>query len=133
MIKTTGFSHVAVNISDVDKSRDFYEKVMGLKKIPRPEIRIPGEWYGIGKNQLHLIGGERRRDGIDPTGPHMAIQVEDLEETKKALTEMGVPFLDAASMRGLANMPPESQRLVGRQVWVQDPDGNVIELQQRLG
>jgi hypothetical protein len=63
----------------------------------------------------------------------MAIQVEDLEETKKSLTEMGVPFLDAATMmRGLLNLPPEQMRLVGRQVWVRDPDGNVIELQQRL-
>jgi catechol 2,3-dioxygenase-like lactoylglutathione lyase family enzyme len=131
MLKTKGFSHVAVRITDVDRAREFYEKVIGLKKIPRPAIKIPGEWYGIGDNQLHLIGGERRREGMDPTGPHMAIQVEDLEATKKALTEMGVPFLDAASMMG-GLITPEVQRLAGRQVWVQDPDGNVIELQQRL-
>ena len=133
MIKTCGFGHVAFNITDVDRSREFYEKVIGLKKIPRPDIKIPGEWYGVGDNQLHLIGGKRRPEGIDPTGPHMAIQVEDLEETKKSLTEMGVPFLDAATMmRGILNLPPEQMRLVGRQIWVQDPDGNVIELQQRL-
>jgi|SwirhisoilCB1_FD_contig_51_3173506_length_462_multi_3_in_0_out_0_1 glyoxylase I family protein len=131
MIKPCGFSHVAVNVSDVDRSRDFYEKVIGLKKIPRPEIKIPGEWYGVGDNQLHLIGGNRReRNGIDPTGPHMAIQVEDLEETKKALTALGIAFLDAAAM-GM-QLPPEVQRLTGRQVWVKDPDGNVIELQQRM-
>jgi glyoxylase I family protein len=131
MVKTCGFSHVAINITDVDKSRDFYEKVIGLKKIPRPEIKIPGEWYGIGDNQLHLIGGKRRdHDGIDPTGPHMAIQVEDLEETKKTLSELGIPFLDAAAMR--MQLPPEAQRLTGRQIWVRDPDGNVLELQQRM-
>lgn len=129
MVKTTGFSHVAVRISDVDKSREFYEKVIGLKKIPRPEIKIPGEWYGIGDNQLHLIGGKSMaRDGIDPTGPHMAIQVENLEETKKTLSAMGIPFLDAAPM--MAKMPPEVVRLTGTQIWVKDPDGNVIELQQ---
>ncbi|HJU28774.1 MAG TPA: VOC family protein [Candidatus Binataceae bacterium] len=132
MIKPSGFSHVAVRITDVDKSRDFYEKVIGLKKIPRPAINIPGEWYGVGDNQLHLIGGQRRRDGIDPTGPHMAIQVEDLEETKKTLNELGIPFLDASALRGMANMTPEMQRLTGRQIWVQDPDGNVLELQQRF-
>lgn len=134
MVKPSGFSHVAVKITDVDKSRNFYEKVIGLKKIPRPKINIPGEWYGVGDNALHLIGGERRTNGIDPTGPHMAIQVEDLEETKKTLNEMGIPFLDAATaMRAMAaNLSPEAQRMVGRQIWVQDPDGNVIELQQRV-
>jgi glyoxylase I family protein len=132
MVKPSGFSHVAVKITDVDKSRNFYENVIGLKKIPRPKINIPGEWYGVGDNALHLIGGERRADGIDPTGPHMAIQVEDLEETKKTLNDMGIPFLDAAAaMRGMA-LSPEAQRMVGRQIWVQDPDGNVIELQQRV-
>ena len=132
MIKPGRFSHVAVRASDVDKSKDFYEKVIGLKKIERPKINIPGEWYGVGESALHIIGGDRRlaRDGIDPTGPHMAIQVEDLEETKRTLNEMGIQFLDAASM--MASLPPEVQRMTGRQVWVKDPDGNVIELQQRM-
>ncbi|HKV53731.1 MAG TPA: VOC family protein, partial [Candidatus Binataceae bacterium] len=106
MIKPSSFGHVAVRITDVDKSRDFYEKVIGLKKIPRPQINIPGEWYGVGDNQLHLIGGEHRFDGIDPTGPHIAIQVEDLEETKRTLTELGIAFLDASTLRGMANMTP---------------------------
>jgi glyoxylase I family protein len=132
MVKPTGFSHVAVNVTDVDRARDFYEKVIGLRKIQRPEIKIPGEWYGVGDNQLHLIGGNRRREGIDPTGPHMAIQVEDLEETKRTLTEMGIKFLDAATLMRNMPMTPEMQRLTGRQIWVQDPDGNVIELQQRV-
>jgi hypothetical protein len=32
----------------------------------------------------------------------------------------------------MANLPPEVQRMTGRRVWVKDPDGNVIELQQRV-
>ncbi|MGH7935140.1 MAG: VOC family protein [Candidatus Binataceae bacterium] len=128
MIKTRGFSHVAINVTDVDKSKEFYEKVIGLKKIPRPQISIPGEWYGVGTNQLHIIGGKRRPEGIDPTGPHMAIEVEDLEATKAELREIGIEFLDAVSMR--MNLTPESQRMVGQQIWVKDPDGNVVELRQ---
>ena len=132
MIKVIGFSHVACNVGDVDRSRDFYENVIGLKTIPRPKVNIPGEWYGIGSNQLHLIGGERRKGEIDPTGPHMAVHVEDLEETKKTLTEMGIPYLDQSAMRGVLNMNAETLQLAGRQIWVLDPDGNVIELQQRV-
>lgn len=44
MVKPSGFSHVAVKITDVDKSRNFYEKVIGLKKIhgPRSIFRANG-------------------------------------------------------------------------------------------
>ena len=132
MFKAFKFSHVAVNVTDVDKSRKFYEKVIGLKKLPRPKINIPGEWYGLGENAMHLIGGERRKDGIDPTGPHMAIQVEDIDRTKKTLNEMGVKYLDAAMvMRARRRICRLNAKMVGRQIWVKDPDGNVIELQQR--
>ncbi len=131
MFKAFKFNHVGVNVTDVDKSREFYEKVIGLKKLPRPKINIPGEWYGLGESAIHLIGGERRKDGIDPTGPHMAIQVDDIDRTKASLEEMGVKYLDAAVMMAKMNLTPEQQKMVGRQVWVKDPDGNVIELQER--
>lgn len=131
MIKTGRLNHVAVNVTDVDKSREFYEKVIGLKKLPRPKINIPGEWYGVGDNAIHLIGGERRPREIDPTGPHIAIQVEDIEETKRTLNEMGITFLDAAVMMAKMNLSPEQMKMVGKQVWVKDPDGNTIELQER--
>jgi len=127
MVKATMINHVAINVTDVDKSREFYEKVIGLKKIPRPKISIPGEWYGIGENAIHLIGGQRHA-GIDPTGPHIAVEVEDFEATKAALDEMGVPYFDGGQM--LAKLPPEAKKMVGQQVWVQVPDGNVIELRQ---
>jgi catechol 2,3-dioxygenase-like lactoylglutathione lyase family enzyme len=132
MIKTGRVNHVAVKITDVDKSREFYEKIIGLKKIPRPKINIPGEWYALGDGALHLIGGERRAKGIDPTGPHIAVQVEDIEETKKTLNEMSVNYLDAAEIMKNVKLPPDQMKMVGKQVWVQDPDGNVLELQQRV-
>jgi len=43
MIKTTTLNHVAVRVTDVDKAKHFYENVVGLRKIPRPKINIPGE------------------------------------------------------------------------------------------
>jgi catechol 2,3-dioxygenase-like lactoylglutathione lyase family enzyme len=131
MIKTGRVNHVALKVTDVDKSRDFYEKVVGLKKLPRPKINIPGEWYQLGENALHLIGGEKR-SGIDPTGPHIAVQVDSIDETKRTLEEMGVEYLDAAVMIARLNLSEEQRKMVGKQVWVQDPDGNVLELQERI-
>lgn len=131
MIKTGRVNHVALKVTDVDKSRDFYEKIVGLKKIPRPEIKIPGEWYGLGDGALHLIGGPKR-EGIDPTGPHIAVQVDNIDETKKTLEEMGIKYLDAAVLMKNMKLSDEQMKMVGRQVWVADPDGNVLELQERI-
>ena len=131
MLKTGKVNHVALKVTDVDKSREFYEKIVGLKKIPRPKINIPGEWYQLGENALHLIGGARR-NGIDPTGPHIAVQVDSIDETKRVLNEMGVEFLDAEVMMARMNLSEEQRKMVGKQVWVADPDGNVLELQERL-
>jgi catechol 2,3-dioxygenase-like lactoylglutathione lyase family enzyme len=129
MIKTGEFSHVAVNISDIQRSKEFYEKVIGLKTIKRPNLNFPGEWYAVGNNQLHLIGA-KRRSGIDPTGPHMAIEVDDFEAVKKALSEAGIPFLDGTAAMRNTKLSPEDQKRLGRQLWVQDPDGNVVELRK---
>ena len=55
MVKPVDLSHSAFRITDVDKSRAFYENVLGLKPIPRPDFSFKGMWYGIGSGQIHLI------------------------------------------------------------------------------
>jgi glyoxylase I family protein len=132
MLKTGNFAHVAVRVTNVERAKEFYEKIIGLKKIPRPQLNIPGEWYSVGGNQLHVIGGDQRTSPIDPTGPHMAIEVEDFEAVKATLKEMGIPFLDGDTMQTVLLGPAESARALGRQLWVQDPDGNVIELRKSM-
>ena len=116
MIKATAFSHAAVRISDVGRARNFYENVLGLRTLPRPDFGFGGAWYGVGGNQIHLISSEKRRDGIDPLGPHIALTVEDFDATKAALKEQGIQFLEAPG------------NMIGRQLWVLDPDGNTVEL-----
>ena len=127
MHKPVDLSHSAFRIADVDKSRAFYENVLGLKPISRPYFSFKGMWYGIGSGQIHLIVSQRQ-DGPDPTGPHIAIEVEDLDATKASLREKGVQFLDGDAMR--ASLKPEDQRRLGRQIWVLDPDGNTVELRK---
>ncbi len=95
----------------------FYENVVGLKRIPRPNFGFGGAWYGIGNNALHIISSENRGQKPDPLGAHVAFDVEDFEETKRTLKEMGVEFLEAPPNMG-----------AGRQLWILDPDGNTVEL-----
>jgi catechol 2,3-dioxygenase-like lactoylglutathione lyase family enzyme len=129
MLKTGRVNHIAVKVSDVEKSREFYEKIVGLKTLLRPKTNIPGEWYGLGDGALHLTGGGKRGIGIDPTDPHVAIEVDNIDDTKRTL---GVFYLDAPVLMARMNLSPEQIKVAGMQVWVADPEGNVLELQRRI-
>lgn len=126
MVKS--INHVAVVVTDVERSRKFYE-ALGMKKIPRPRTKVPGEWLGIGDNQLHLVGERAPEGRIDPRRPHMALDVEDLEAAKAALTRMGIKFVEPAQ-QNVIPMTEDVLRLTGKQIWLEDPDGNMIELRQ---
>jgi glyoxylase I family protein len=104
--------HVSVRSSDLGRSHDFYEGLLGLRRAPRPELGIPGTWYDVAGHQIHLIQQEAMSDGIDPTRPHFALEVASLSEVKRTLDARGIPYLDFG----------------GSQLWVLDPDGNVVEL-----
>ncbi|HVA68730.1 MAG TPA: VOC family protein [Candidatus Binataceae bacterium] len=126
MIKLKSFAHSAVRITDVEKSKQFYENVLGFERIPRPNIPVGGMWYGVGGNQIHLIQS-RKRDGIDPTGPHMAFEVDDLEAAKAKLKELGIEYLDSLGFK-MDGISEKELKMLGQQIWVLDPDGNTIEL-----
>jgi catechol 2,3-dioxygenase-like lactoylglutathione lyase family enzyme len=59
----------------------------------------------------------------------MALDVEDIEEAKAVLTRMGVRFVDPTG-QDVIPMNEDTLRLVGKQIWLEDPDGNMIELRQ---
>jgi catechol 2,3-dioxygenase-like lactoylglutathione lyase family enzyme len=61
---------------------------------------------------VHLIQHQGGFEGIDPTGPHFAVEVENLAAVKQTLDARGVPYLAFGDM----------------QLWIRDPDGNVVEL-----
>lgn len=116
MIKAKSFSHCGLRVTDVERATSFYEDVLKLKKLPRPNFPFGGAWYGVGENQIHLISSDQSMGKINPLGPHLAIQVEDFEAAKADLTSRGIEFLEA---------PPNAG---GNQLWILDPDGNTIEL-----
>jgi len=118
MSKPTALNHAAFRVTNVEKARDFYENVIGLKQIPRPQMGIGGAWYGVGASAIHIIAADNPMGGgeIDPTGPHIAIEVEDYEAAKAEIKQRGLKFREM------------SMGDFGTLLWVHDPDGNTIEL-----
>ena len=52
---TRGVHHVSFAVSDLERSRRFYEGVLELEPIPRPDLGLPGMWYRAGTSEVHLI------------------------------------------------------------------------------
>lgn len=112
--------HMSFPVRDLERSRAFYEGVLGLEPIPRPDMGpVRGVWYRAGPCEVHLIEvPEGAPVGepppvLNPMGRHAAFAVADYEEAKAALLAHDLEIL-------------ESPR--GGQIWTRDPDGHVIEL-----
>lgn len=120
-MKVTRFHHVSVNINDAELSDvvAFYRDVLGLDDEARPEIPgVPGHWNAVGDQQLHIVGAPGRGTGIDPTGHHYCVSVDDLDAAVAELENNGVDYLRGVQGAGVV------------QIWITDPAGNTIELQQ---
>jgi len=102
--------------------------VLGLEADPgRPKIPgVPGFWINAGEGgQIHLIGGEQpsplaKGPGQDPTIPHVALAVADIQETKAELDRLKVPYWSMTGING-----PTAE-----QIFINDPSGNMVELHQ---
>jgi catechol 2,3-dioxygenase-like lactoylglutathione lyase family enzyme len=126
MVKVRALNHVGIRVSDAKRTREFYAKVLGLPTMERPNFPFDGVWYGVGQNMIHVIESEPGARRIDPTGPHIALDVEDFDAAKAELERLGIEYLDGSTASAMIGNP--DRRLTGRQLWFLDPDGNTIEL-----
>jgi catechol 2,3-dioxygenase-like lactoylglutathione lyase family enzyme len=123
MVEITSLNHVAVCVTDVARSKRFYGDVLGLKEVERPPFPFEGAWYEMGDGrQFHLIVHDRPlalrgTNEVDPRDGHLAFGVEDFDAAVAHLREAGVECVVRPD-----NITP------WKQVYITDPDGNVIEL-----
>ncbi len=118
----SGYSHVAISVTDLAAARDFYCDVLGFEELPRPDFGFPGLWLRVGSLQLHLgVADEPPSPG--PGFPHFALYVpsEQFDATIEALRAAGVKMLGEPSTRVDFGTTVHA-------AFITDPSGNVIEL-----
>ncbi len=118
----SGYSHVAISVTDLDEARDFYCDLLGFEVLPRPDFGFPGLWLRVGSLQLHLaVADEPPSPG--PGFPHFALYVptDEFDATIESMRSAGVKMLGEPSSRVDFGTTVHA-------AFVTDPSGNVIEL-----
>ena len=110
-----GVHHVSINVADVDAALAFYVEHLGLTPgTDRPDFGFGGAWLDLGPQQVHLIEAPLPGD----RGQHFAVHVADLDASIAQLRSAGVEVSDASPVG------------TGRQAFLHDPSGNLVELHE---
>ena len=125
--------HVSIPVSHLDRSKQFYREILGLREIPRPKFPFQGAWFQVaGRQELHLILQHtdvtyRLNKSIDPGDIHFAVRVKSYQATLEFLRSKGYrEDGDASDLLLLRALP---KPITGYpQIYILDPDRHLIEI-----
>ena len=119
-VQVSGFDHVVLRVSDVERAMAWYRDRLGLaperyEAWQRGEVLFPSLRIDA-TTVIDLMAGERTGENLD----HFCVVVDDFDPDAAAASgewDVAVPPMDVWGARGM-----------GRSLYVHDPDGNVVEL-----
>jgi catechol 2,3-dioxygenase-like lactoylglutathione lyase family enzyme len=125
MIGQQRISAVLVS-TDLDRSRDFYEQLVGL--VLSPETIKNHLLFDCGNGTSLLIYGRPSGNSADHT--QVRFWTSDVHKDVAALRERGVVFeeYDFPNFKTIDHVVTSPG--VGRSAWFKDPDGNTIAIFQ---
>jgi len=122
--QTPHFNHTTIFVVDMNKSADFYEKVMMFSRIPEPFHDNKHIWEKIGEhNELHIVEGAKQVMPHD-INIHLAFSVPSVEDFTKHLDSMNIKYGDWSQKTKTPQVRPDGIK----QIYFQDPDGYWIEV-----
>jgi len=123
-MQVTGVSHAALTVTDLQRSKQWYERVLGWSAVFEGDG--PGVRFAVGALPGGLLIGLREYDGadrsaFDPTRvglDHLAllVPVEELDDWERSFTELDVQH------------DPVQDTPFGPVLNFKDPDGIALEL-----
>jgi glyoxylase I family protein len=126
MIEVSGVVHFSIPVSNLDASRRFYTEILGLTLVSEATNRAGMVFLRAGDDHVILARSDAplQRSADDARRAHHAFKVDSskYDEAKAFLASKGVEvFEEEDRKKGV---------FVGRQFYIRDPDGNVIELSE---
>ncbi|WP_040724923.1 VOC family protein [Thiomicrorhabdus sp. Kp2] len=105
MAKVIGFDHVSIIVKDAEASLAFYQNLLEVNLMERPNLGFPGYWVDLYAGQsLHIMQLENPNEGtLRPEHGgrdyHFALRVDSIEDFVQRLDEMNKPYTLSQSGR----------------------------------
>ena len=115
------WNHLALQVKDIEASKTFYKDIIGLTPVTVPDnLKAIRGWFDIGNGQMiHLLAGRTTPVVNDKNGSHFSVFVDSIDEAEKFLTAKNIEFHKQVRFDMVT------------QIYFADPDGYLIELNQR--
>jgi lactoylglutathione lyase len=122
-ISITGYNHVGLAVKDLKVSATFYREIIGLSPLDIPDNLLAiRRWFKIAPGQeLHLLlGRENPVANNDKNGAHFSLSIpaNAADAVEAFLKEKNLPYVRQKRFDG------------AYQIFITDPDGYVIELNE---
>ncbi len=117
MITTNGLNHLALPVRDPQQSAAFYAELFNMEiTSSSPEVaylKTSGSWDMIALNRSESVMGSSR----DTMHFGFRVTPEQFDEAVKTIEE-----------RSVKKVSEPGRRSIGRYVFIEDPDGYVVEV-----
>ena len=126
-VKVNRIDHIVITVKDIGLTCQFYSEVLGMNIVSFEEGR-KALTFGDSKINLHEIGKEFEPKALRPTPGSVdlcLITNDSLELVLKHLENQGVKVIEGPVQRTGASGTIKS-------VYINDPDGNLIEISNYL-
>lgn len=120
--------HTAIYVADVKASASFYRNIIGLDTIPEPFHDGKHAWFAIAPGiSMHIIqGADLKKEYYK--NQHTCFSVPSIEVFASVLMKNNISWED----RDGAKMKFTTRVDSVKQLWLQDPDGYWIEINDAI-
>ena len=117
-------NHLALSVTNVNRSAEFYMKVLKLPEILN-RSKIEGvRWFLLGDGrELHLISVIKENVTINKA-LHLGLSTANFDNFMKYFKELRIPYSDWPGKPNTVNIRADGIK----QIFFQDPDGYWIEV-----
>lgn len=121
---TFSFNHIGLSVQDVDKSVEFYKKVLQLKEIKNTASESKTRWLSLNEGkQLHLIPRPNFEIKVNKA-VHFALSTANIDPIIATLNTLEIVFTDWLNTPNKVYIRKDGIK----QIYFQDPNGYWIEI-----